>query len=78
MPQKTKHDQKRAFEAEPTKLPAQNRACEAQTPPMKTDYEKIQNDEVEVLRSIFVEEFEDVENKPGAWNVGPSTRRIVD
>lgn len=35
-----------------------------------TNYMEIQNDEIEALRSIFMEDFEEEEMKTGAWNVG--------
>jgi predicted DNA-binding protein (UPF0251 family) len=35
-----------------------------------TNYMEIQRDEVEALRSIFMEDFEEEEVKTGAWNVG--------
>ena len=35
-----------------------------------TDYTEIQHDEVEALRSIYMEEFREEEAKTGAWNVG--------
>jgi hypothetical protein len=35
----------------------------------KTDYAEIQQNEIDVLRSIFMEDFVEEEVKPGAWNV---------
>ena len=35
-----------------------------------TNYSEIQQDEVEALRSIYMEEFYEEEAKAGAWNVG--------
>lgn len=33
------------------------------------DYKTRQDDEIEALRSIFMDEFQQVEVKPGAWSV---------
>lgn len=38
--------------------------------PPVTNYSEIQQDEVEVLRSIYMEDFIEEEAKTGAWNVG--------
>lgn len=35
-----------------------------------TSYAEIQQDEIEVLRSIYMEDFVETETKTGAWNVG--------
>lgn len=37
-----------------------------------TNYMEIQEDEIEALRSIYMEDFEEEEVKTGAWNVGDS------
>lgn len=37
-----------------------------------TNYMEIQRDEIEALRSIYMEDFEEEEIKTGAWNVGDS------
>lgn len=37
---------------------------------LTTNYAEIQQDEVEALRSIYMEDFEEQEVKTGAWNVG--------
>lgn len=37
-----------------------------------TNYAEIQKNEVEVLQSIYMEDFEQLETKPAAWNVGSS------
>ena len=37
---------------------------------LTTNYAEIQQDEVEALRSIYMEDFEEKEIKTGAWNVG--------
>lgn len=36
-----------------------------------TDYAEIQQDEIEALRSIYMEAFEEEKAKVGAWNVSP-------
>ena len=49
-----------------------------------TNYAEIQHDEIEALRSIYMEDFQEQEVRPGAWNVGfimhsshsPSIQRI--
>ena len=33
-------------------------------------YAEIQQDEIEVLRSIYMEDFVEIKTKTGAWNVG--------
>lgn len=35
-----------------------------------TNYAEIQHDELEALRSIYMQDFEENEIKTGAWNVG--------
>lgn len=35
-----------------------------------TNYAEIQHDEIEALRSIYMEDFLEQEARPGAWNVG--------
>lgn len=35
-----------------------------------TNYSEIQHDEIEALRSIYMEDFVEEEAKTGAWNVG--------
>ena len=37
--------------------------------PTKTNYAAIQNDEIEALRSIYMDDFVEEEAKTGAWNV---------
>lgn len=37
--------------------------------PVRTNYAEIQQDEVEALRSIYMEDFEEEEVRMGAWNV---------
>lgn len=37
--------------------------------PATTNYAEIQQDEIEALRSIYMEAFEEHETKVGAWNV---------
>ena len=41
----------------------------AQTP-STTNYAEIQENELQVLRSIYMEDFEEDKTKAGAWNVG--------
>ena len=38
--------------------------------PTVTDYLEIQENEINALRSIFMEDFVEEEVKTGAWNVG--------
>ena len=38
--------------------------------PNVTNYAEIQNDEIEALRSIYMDDFLELDIKPGAWNVG--------
>lgn len=38
--------------------------------PSITNYAEIQHDEIEVLRSIYMDDFVEDKVKPGAWNVG--------
>lgn len=38
--------------------------------PSTTKYSEIQHDEIEALRSIYMEEFQEESLKVGAWNVG--------
>ena len=38
--------------------------------PNVTNYTEIQNDEIQALRSIYMEDFEENEATPGPWNVG--------
>lgn len=38
--------------------------------PQTTNYAEIQQDELEALRSIYMQDFEENEIKTGAWNVG--------
>ena len=40
--------------------------------PNVTNYAEIQNDEIEALRSIYMDDFLEHDIKPGAWNVGNS------
>lgn len=40
--------------------------------PRTTNYAEIQQDEMEALRSIYMEDFEEEAVKTGAWNVGGS------
>ena len=45
----------------------------AMAPPTpSTDYASIQENEIQVLQSIFVDEFSEEETKAAAWNVGAS------
>lgn len=37
--------------------------------PPTTNYVEIQRDEIEALRSIYMEAFEEKKSKVGAWNV---------
>ena len=37
---------------------------------LTTNYAEIQRDEMEALRSIYMDDFEEEEVKTGAWNVG--------
>ena len=37
--------------------------------PNVTNYAEIQNDEIEALRSIYMDDFLEHDIKPGAWNV---------
>lgn len=46
-----------------------------------TNYAEIQQDELEALRSIYMQDFEENEMKTGAWNVGynmPENQRPSD
>lgn len=43
----------------------------------KTNYSEIQQDEIDALRSIYMDDFEEEESKVGAWNVGYSNRTWV-
>ena len=38
--------------------------------PIVTNYAEIQDNEIQVLQSIFMEDFVEEEAKAGAWNVG--------
>ena len=38
--------------------------------PNVTNYAEIQHDEIEALRSIYMDDFTEHETKPGPWNVG--------
>jgi hypothetical protein len=38
-----------------------------------TKYAEIQQDEIEALKSIYMEDFVEKETKTGAWNVGVSS-----
>ena len=40
--------------------------------PNVTNYAEIQNDEIEALRSIYMDDFVEHNTKLGAWNVGNS------
>ena len=43
-----------------------------------TKYAEIQQDEIEALRSIYMEDFVENETRTGAWNVGePSLSNIL-
>ncbi len=46
--------------------------------PHATNYSEIQQDEIEVLRSIYMEDFVEGEARTGAWNVGEFTSPRVD
>jgi hypothetical protein len=39
------------------------------------DYNEVQQNEVEALRSIYMEDFEEAGSKMGAWNVGNNLQR---
>lgn len=41
--------------------------------PKTTDYSEIQQNEIEALRSIYMEDFKEDAVKTGAWNVGCNT-----
>lgn len=41
--------------------------------PSVTNYVEIQKNELEALRSIFMDDFEEVRTKAAAWNVSQST-----
>lgn len=41
-----------------------------------TNYAEIQQNEVEALRSIFMDDFEEVKTKSAAWNVSRCTRSM--
>jgi hypothetical protein len=41
----------------------------AKSPGPAIDYNEVQQNEVEVLRSIYMEDFEEANNKTGAWHV---------
>ena len=43
--------------------------------PPTTNYGEIQHDEIEALRSIYMDDFIEVEAKTGAWNVGIALAR---
>ena len=44
-------------------------ADSASAAPGTTNYQEIHKDEAEALRSIYADDFEDVESKPSAWHV---------
>ena len=46
--------------------------------PATTDYSEIQQNEIEALRSIYMEDFEEDALKTGAWNVGCNTLKGRD
>ena len=39
--------------------------------PLSTNYAEIQHDEIEALRSIYMEDFQEEAATVGAWNVSP-------
>lgn len=43
----------------------------------RTDYEQIQQDEIAVLQSIFMEDFVEEKSKAAAWNVGCVIASVV-
>lgn len=43
-------------------------------PPGTTNYQEIHKDEADALRSIYADDFEDVESKPSAWHVSAMRR----
>ena len=53
-------------------IPPASQGMEPATPTATnlTNYAEIQENEIEVLRSIYMEDFMEVESKPAAWNVG--------
>lgn len=44
--------------------------------PSATNYAEIQQDEIEALRSIYMEAFEEEKAKVGAWNVSPAVSQM--
>lgn len=67
--QKKQHElnQKGSGRGEQTSGSAEVRDSQAS---LTTNYTEIQLNELEALRSIYPEEFEEVKGKPAAWNVG--------
>lgn len=49
--------------------PVEDKQQTASNPALATNYEEIHKNEADALRSIYGDEFEDVETKPSAWNV---------
>ena len=41
-------------------------------------YAEIQQDEIEVLRSIYMEDFVEIKTKTGAWNVGKFSSNMTE
>ena len=52
-----------------SKSTQKDKANKTSASPAVTNYSEIQQNEAEALRSIYMEDFEDVAAKPGAWNV---------
>ncbi|KAF3482395.1 serine/threonine-protein kinase GCN2 [Arthroderma uncinatum] len=48
--------------------PMEDKQQTASNPVLATNYEEIHKNEADALRSIYGDEFEDVETKPSAWN----------
>ena len=66
---KTKNETKAGAAALPaSKAPA----AAAVAPSAVTDYEEIQKFEIEALQAIYMDDFKEVQMKPGAWNVRAS------
>ena len=43
--------------------------------PVRTDFQAIQQDEIEALRSIYMDDFKEMQKK-AAWNVGERSPRL--
>ncbi|GBF65055.1 eIF-2-alpha kinase [Trichophyton mentagrophytes] len=53
--------------------PVEEKQQTASNPALATNYEEIHKNEADALRSIYGDEFEDVETKPSAWNQSSTT-----